>query len=328
MTLEDPFLLDARTRGGSPKQRDRPLSKRLLVPPPPLRGPPPPLRGRGYARPGLRCTCHRVPRRLPQRDHHSPKGPRHAHIAHSRSGLRRHAGRRSDRDHHRPADARPRRLLRRARPALRPSPDGRPVHSPRPGGTRRHPAHRGFRRAAASAYRPRHRHLHPHRRDRAPRFDRQPADDHARRRELDDRRARHRPFRARARRHAQHRPPDRRVPDLGGAAENAGGSAAELRPSRQGRAAADIRRGGERAACGRLALRRASPGRHLHRHVLRRRHPVAGRPAAGRRRRTRSAPPSWSRAASRSAARSTRPDVSSSSVPARRRYWSPAATPR
>ena len=125
----------------------------------------------------------------------------------------------------------------------------------------------------------------------------------------------------------QHRPPDRRVPDLGGAAENQ----EEAPPSFVHRGKDELPLiSGEgasvRLAVGSLYGERAPVDTFTDMFFA----DVTSRRAPGCRStpRTRSAPPSWSRAASRSAARSTRPDVSSSSVPARRRYWSPAATPR
>ena len=92
-----------------------------------------------------------------------------------------------------------RRLRGAARAADRQAPAGRPVHLLRPHGSG-DPARRpGARRAPASAYRARHRHLSVRRQDQASRFARHRNGDRAGRREPDDGRPRHRPFRAHAR---------------------------------------------------------------------------------------------------------------------------------
>ena len=90
----------------------------------------------------------------------------------------------------------------------------------------------GHRRAAASAYRARHRHLSVRRRDRAPRYTRHRGGDQAGRSELDDGGARHRAFRAHRRRIAHHRQPDPWLADVGGAAAGERGNGRRLCPSR------------------------------------------------------------------------------------------------
>ncbi len=120
------------------------------------------------------------------------------------------------------------------------------------------------RRAAASAYRACHRHLSVRRRDHAPRQPRHRGRDQAGRGELDDRRPRHRAFRAHRRREARRRRADPRLADVGGAARRQGGDGRRLCASRHRR----IPRGqGKRQAGargGRLALRRASPVPTVH----------------------------------------------------------------
>ena len=89
-----------------------------------------------------------------------------------------------------------RRLLGAARAAVGALAHGRAVHFFRSFRAGRIPRRQRARRAAASAYRARHRHLSVRRRDHAPRQPRHRGADQAGRSELDDRRARHRAFRA------------------------------------------------------------------------------------------------------------------------------------
>ena len=151
------------------------------------------------------------------------------------------------RPHHRAAHPRSRRrICGAARAAAWQAADGRPLHllrSFRPGAVH---GRQGHGRAPASAYRARHRHLSVRRQHHAPRQRGQHPGNPARRDEPDDRRPRHRPFRAHARRAAPRRP------------EDAG-------PAKLDRAAGRL--GGNRAVV--PALRRREPadgeGRRLHR---------------------------------------------------------------
>ena len=95
-----------------------------------------------------------------------------------------------------PRTRRSRRLRGAPRAAARQAAHGRPVHLLRPYRPGRVPRRPGHRRAAASAYRARHRHLPVRRRDHAPRQPRHRCGDPPRRGQLDDRRPRHRAFRA------------------------------------------------------------------------------------------------------------------------------------
>ena len=78
-------------------------------------------------------------------------------------------------------------------------------------------------RAAAPAHQPRHRHLSVRRRDPAPRQPRHRPGDPARRDQSDDRRQRHRPFRAEPGRGTRGGPAALRHADLAGAARRQGG---------------------------------------------------------------------------------------------------------
>ena len=121
------------------------------------------------------------------------------------------------------------------RAADRQAPAGRAVHLLRPHGPG-HPAGRpGARCASASAYRPVDRHLSVRRQDQASRFARHRNGDPARRREFDDRRPRHRPFRAHAGGVARRADVGLRPADLAGAAGRQGGGRPGLRE--HGRAA-------------------------------------------------------------------------------------------
>ena len=110
---------------------------------------------------------------------------------------------------HRAAHPRPRRRIRGApRAAAWQAADGRALHllrSFRPGAVH---VRQGHGRAPASAYRACHRHLSVRRQHHAPRQRGQHPGDPARRDEPDDRRPRHRPFRAHAGPAAPRRPED------------------------------------------------------------------------------------------------------------------------
>ena len=116
------------------------------------------------------------------------------------------------------AHRRSRRLRGAARAAVGAHAHGRAVHLLRPFRAGRIPRRARPRRAAASAYRACHRHLSVRRRDHAPRQPRHRGRDQAGRGELDDRRPRHRAFRAHRRREARRRRADPRLADVGGAA--------------------------------------------------------------------------------------------------------------
>ena len=107
-----------------------------------------------------------------------------------RAGLRRH------RTDDRSAQRRSRRLLGAPRAAPQQAAHGRPLHLLRSFRAGRVPQRPGHRRAAASAYRARHRHLPVRRRDHAPRQPRHRGADPPGRGQLDDRGTRHRAFRA------------------------------------------------------------------------------------------------------------------------------------
>ena len=125
-----------------------------------------------------------------------------------------------------------RRLHGAARAAVGAVAHGRAVRVLRPFRPDRIQVRQRPRRAPASAHRARHRHLSVRRRDHAPRQPRHRGADPARRGQLDDRRPRHRAFRAhRTRAPRQGRQPARPA-DVGGAAGRAGGDGAGLRPSR------------------------------------------------------------------------------------------------
>ena len=109
---------------------------------------------------------------------------------------------------------------------------GRSLHLPRPHRPGHHAGRSGARCAPASPYRPFHAHLSLRRRDLPPRQSRQCDRDHAGRRELDDGRARHRPFRAHQRRRAQSRAQYPRPAMLGGAAQIRRGNGAGVLPLR------------------------------------------------------------------------------------------------
>ena len=137
---------------------------------------------------------------------------------------------RRDQDGGRAAHRRPRRRLHgAARAAVGAVAHGRAVRVLRSFRADRVQVRQRPRRAAASAHRARHRHLSVRRRDHAPRQPRHRGADPARRGQLDDRRPRHRAFRA----HRQRAPRQRRQParpaDVGGAAGGAGGDGAGLR---------------------------------------------------------------------------------------------------
>ena len=124
------------------------------------------------------------------------------------------------------------------RAAQRQAAHGRALHLPRPfradgraAGRRRHGG------AAASAYRARHRHLSVRRRHLPSRQPGLRAGDPAGRRQLDDRRQRHRPQRAHRTRDEAHGLSHARRPDLGGAAQEPRGDGAVVRACREGQAA-------------------------------------------------------------------------------------------
>ena len=158
-----------------------------------------------------------------------------------RPEVRSAAGDQPDRDGDRAAGARSRRLRGAPRAALGAPADGRAVHLLRSDGAGGVPARPGHRRAAASAHRARHRDLPVRGRDHPSRQPRHAAADPTGRGQLDDRRARHRPFRAHRARGAHGRRQAVRHPDLGGAARACRGDRARLQPSRGGGAAADRR---------------------------------------------------------------------------------------
>ena len=113
--------------------------------------------------------------------------------------------------------------------ADRQAPARRPLHLLRPHGAG-HPARRpGARRAAASAYRARHRHLSVRRQDPPPRFARHRDGHRAGRREPDDGGPRHRAFRAHARGTARRADVDVRPADLARPARGRGGGRAAVR---------------------------------------------------------------------------------------------------
>ena len=124
------------------------------------------------------------------------------------------------------------------RAAQRQAAHGRAVHLPRSfradgraAGRRRHGG------AAASAYRARHRHLSVRRRHLPSRQPGLCAGDPPGRRQLDDRRQRHRPQRAHRARDEAHGLSHARRPDLGGAAQEPRGDGAVVRACREGQAA-------------------------------------------------------------------------------------------
>ena len=187
---------------------------------------------------------------------------------------------------HRPGDraahGRSRRLHRAPRAALGALAHGRPLHLLRPFRPGGIPRRRRHRRAPASAYRARHRHLSVRRRDRAPRLPRHRGGDQAGRSQLDDGRARHRAFRAHGRGVARHRQPDPRPADVGGAAEGQRGNGRRLCPSRDGRISGGTGERQKRARGGRLALWRVLAGAGRARDHLRRRAPEGRVHAADR----------------------------------------------
>src|SRR4030081_3917514 len=136
---------------------------------------------------------------------------------------------------HRAAYPRPRRRIRSAPgAAARQAPNGRPLHllrSFRAGAVR---VRQGHGRTPASAYRARHRHLSVRRQDHAPRQRGQYPGNPARRDEPDDRRARHRPFRAHPGRAAKRRPKDAGLAELDRAAGRLRGNRAVV-PALRGR---------------------------------------------------------------------------------------------
>ena len=143
-----------------------------------------------------------------------------------------------------------RRLRGAPRAADRQAPAGRPVHLLRPHGAGDPAGRAGARRPPASAYRACHRHLSVRRQDQAPRLARHRDGHRAGRREPDDGRPRHRPFRAHARGIARRADVALRPADLAGAARRQGGGRAALREHRQRRTA--------RIRC----RRRVGPRRH------------------------------------------------------------------
>ena len=177
------------------------------------------------------------------------------------------------------------RRLQRAPLTPRPRPaDGRAIHLPRPCRTGRSDLVGEVRRQAASAYWPRNRHLPARWRDCASRLGRQRPADQPGRRELDDCRARHRPFGTGAEGEPRQDGQRAWLSDMGGVAQGARRGAAALLASGQGRTAGDRRRRRPRAAGGGHALRRTRAGRNLHRHVPRRRRARSRRGVAARRR--------------------------------------------
>ena len=167
---------------------------------------------------------------------------------------------RRDRSGDRAAHGRSRRLCGAPRAAVGAHAHGRAVHflrSFRPG---RIPRRQRARRAAASAYRACHRHLSVRRRDHAPRQSRHRGGDQAGRSELDDRRPRHRPFRAHASGAARRSRAHPRPADVGGAAGGERGNGGRLRASRNGGISDHQGQRQERARRRRLALWRVLTG--------------------------------------------------------------------
>ena len=167
----------------------------------------------------------------------------HELLPRQRPGARRRAGSRRDRSHDRAPQRRRRPLRGPPRAASCRSAHGRSIHllrSFRAGGVSRRPGHR---RAAASSYRPRDRYISVRRRDHAPRQSRHQCGDPPRRGQLDERRPRHRAFRAHGSRSPARRRADPWSAVLGRAAGGGRGKRSELFPSRQRIAAAGEWRG-------------------------------------------------------------------------------------
>ncbi len=174
--------------------------------------------------------------------------------------------------HHRSEGTRPRRRIHRPsrRAAFERAPH-RPVRVFRSHGAGHVRERRGHRRASASAHRAGHGDLSVRRRHRTSRHARFGADHPPGRRELDDRRPRHRAFRTQSGGRARGRAFSARHPDMDCAADVGRRSRAGL-PSPPGEFAAADRKGWRPPSAHRgRSVRSAFAGRHVFEDVLRRR---------------------------------------------------------
>ena len=199
---------------------------------------------------------------------YSAAGGPHEFLPRQRPRRRRQIPVRCAEDGDRAAHRGPRRRLHgAARAAVDPVAHGRAVRVLRSFRADRVQVRQRPRRAPASAYRARHRHLPVRRRDHAPRQPRHRGADPARRGQLDDRRPRHRAFGAHRHRAPRQGRQPARLADVGRAAGGEGGDGAGFRASR-GRRVSDGRgqrhlgaRGGRRrlwpALAGRVRVRDA-----------------------------------------------------------------------